>query len=138
MKKLEITIPDIQWNDLVRGLVMAAIFVAGIWFGGFWNQSGSSIVPLKGEPREYLSYSLENYHNNRTKGVDKPTAVEAFIVNTSAVLKLPESNPQPVEMTITVPKEAEPQSEEQKVDKKYTEPPKKYKPRQRPFFRILR
>ena len=57
---------------------------------------GPSPVVLDTPSRELLATSLEDYHEKRGNGVTQKAAMEAFILNTSAMLKLPDNNELPV------------------------------------------
>jgi len=66
--------------------VVAAVAVAQWWHDG--NQS----APISVTPpvRDYLTGSLEHYHDQRMNKITISDAVEAFILNASPVLKQPE------------------------------------------------
>jgi len=121
-------------------VVIVGCIVLAFFLGLKWGGVGAirPVVSLEGDSRKYIADLLEYYHDHRNIGIDKQAAAEAFILNASPVLKLPESMPQIVEKTITVPRVAEAKAEEPEVDKKEQEPTKKYMPRQRLIFRIPR
>jgi hypothetical protein len=79
----------VDWNKAVIAGLLVMVFVAGLWLGECRQPFGTA-VPLNGDAIEHLANLLEDYRDKRSSGMEKSDAVEAFRINASPVLKLPE------------------------------------------------